>query len=305
MNEESFVDQLFDMTGPESSIGDDCAILDRTEETLLATVDSLSESIHFEDTVDDERLMTKLVGVNVSDFAAMGGRPLWALFAEGSSDEANDRRDRVRILTRKLGDQDIELVGGDTVGVSGKGCDYYSLTLLGTAHPDGILERTRAEAGDKIFVTGSLGAPGALRADCRPPWTEDELDVLYNPPNRIEEGRQLVESGCRCAIDLSDGLVKDLNRILRQSDVGAELNWTEIPVDEVAQHQSKKENERLRWALTGGEDFELLYTLPDDREPPDSQHVPIGRITDSGRLTWTPSLPDDINWEHDGYDHLT
>jgi thiamine-monophosphate kinase len=304
MNEGTFVEQITKLTGPKSVLGDDCAILSVTDEPLLATVDSLSESIHYEGTVDSKPIMRKLVGVNVSDIAAMGGLPRWALFVDGSRDEADVRQDRVRALHRELQNHDIELIGGDTVGVAREGCDHYSLTLLGTAHAEGILERTRAQPGDRICVTGSLGAPAAVRSTATPPWTQDERNMLYDPPNRVQEGRELVEFGCRSAIDLSDGLVKDLKRILRQSEVGAQLNWTEVPVDDRARHRAENKIESLGWALTGGEDFELLFILPPVGKSPSVQHTQIGRVTDGSALSWVPSLPEKLTVKNDGYDHL-
>lgn len=304
MNEETFVDRLIRLTGPDSSIGDDCAVLEFGGKSLLATVDSLSEAIHFEGSVDHRLLMTKLVGVNGSDIAAMGGTPKWALFTEGSRDGADDRETRIEQLHRALDRRNIELVGGDMGTVSGDDSDYYSLTLLGEAHPEGILRRSRARPGDRIYVTGNLGAPAAVRSTSSPPWTSEERAVLYEPPNRIEDGQRLVESGCRCAIDVSDGLVKDLKRILRHSGVGAELNWNRIPVDSRAQSRSSEEFQALRWALAGGEDFELLFTLPEGTDPPASDYTMIGRITDGEGLDWSPERPEELQRAPAGYDHF-
>jgi thiamine-monophosphate kinase len=304
MNEETFVDRLIQRTGPDSSIGDDCAVLEFGDKSLLATVDSLSEAIHFEGSVGHQPLMTKLVGVNVSDIAAMGGTPRWALFVEGARDEADERETRIGHLHRTLDRRNIELVGGDMGTVSGDDSDYYSLTLLGEAHPEGILRRARARPGDRIYVTGNLGAPAAVRSTSSPPWTPEERAVLYDPPNRIGDGQRLVESGCRCAIDVSDGLVKDLQRILRHSGVGAELDWNRIPVDPRAQSRTSEEFQALQWALTGGEDFELLFTLPDGTDPPESHYTMIGHITEEDGLDWLPERPEALQREPAGYDHF-
>ncbi len=305
MNEERFIEQLTNLTGPDSFLGDDSAILDSTGGSLLATVDSLSESVHYEGAVEPELLVKKLVGVNVSDIAAMGGLPKWALYAEGSLDESEVRQRKVRALHRELTNLNIDLIGGDTVGVSQDGCAYCSLTLLGNTHTDGVLQRTNAQTGERICVTGSLGGPAAVRATASVPWTETEQDVLYDPPNRVPEGQNLVEFGCRCAIDVSDGLIKDLKRILRQSEVGAKLDWTHLPVNERARDRARDRSELLKWALTGGEEFELLFTLPAGRESPEIQYTQIGHITDDDTLKWTPSLPEKIEFTSIGYDHFS
>lgn len=301
--EEAFVETLKSLAGTGDDLGDDCAILDG-EPPLLATVDSLNESIHFESSISPADIASKLVGVNVSDVAAMGGKPRWALLAEGSNDD-RDRRERfVRELTERLREGKIKLVGGDIAGVGSDNNRFYSMTLLGEAHPDGILRRKAAIPGDRVAVTGTLGAPAAVRNTSDTPWNEEEREWLYDPPNRVTEGRQLVEAGVRCAIDLSDGLLKDLGRVLRESEVGARLDWTAVPTAPLAEERSEGPAERLEWNLAGGEDFELLFTIPEDVRVPFDHYTVIGEITDGDGIDWDPPLPEPLNESENGYDHL-
>lgn len=303
--EEAFVETLKSLSGTGSDIGDDCAVLDGTEPPLLATVDSLNESIHFESSISPANIASKLVGVNVSDLAAMGGEPCWALLAEGSNED-RDRRERfVRVLTDLLREEGMELVGGDVAGIGSDNNRFYSMTLLGKTHPDGILRRAAAIPGDRVAVTGTLGAPAAVRNTSGPPWSEEEREWLYDPPNRVIEGRQLVEAGVRCAIDLSDGLLKDLGRVLRGSEVGARLDWKAVPTAPLVDERAEGPAERLEWSLAGGEDFELLFTIPEEVRIPFDDSTVIGEITDTGELEWDPPLPSQVKFTRTGYDHFS
>lgn len=292
--------------GTNSPIGDDCAILEEVAPPLLATVDCMVSDVHFSSDATDEQLARKLVGMNISDIAAMGGEPWWALLSSARSQLTQENLFEEALL-RELREVDAELVGGDLSATVSGGDSFLSLTLLGSPSGDHVLRRDAANPGDKIVVSGSLGAVKALLSTDQP-LDESSRDRLYDPPKRLELGQTAVDSGVRAAIDLSDGLVKDLGRLIEASGVGARLDPGAIPIDPVAQSRADNETQALRWALDGGEDFELLLTVPSGVLVSLESTVPlsvVGTVTDREGIRWDPSLPDEVNTGSLGYDHFS
>jgi len=257
-------------------IGDDCAVLESASGSLvLATTDLLIEDVHFR-----RRWATpmdigwKSLAVNVSDIAAMGGRPRWGLIALAcpeavTVEEAEAFYAGVQALAAE---HDVVIVGGDTCA-SPWGW-IINVTLLGEAVRAPLL-RSTARAGDVIAVTGSLGrsaaglalleanpAPAGVPGDARADVTAAHL----RPRPRTREGLWLGEAGGVTAmIDLSDGLATDLGHLCEESAVGARVDLARIPVDasvrEVARALGR---DAVHWATGGGEDYELLLTCAPD-----------------------------------------
>jgi len=257
-------------------IGDDCAVLESASGSLvLATTDLLIEDVHFR-----RRWATpmdigwKSLAVNVSDIAAMGGRPRWGLIALAcpeavTVEEAEAFYAGVQALAAE---HDVVIVGGDTCA-SPRGW-IIDVTLLGEAVRAPLL-RSTARAGDVIAVTGSLGrsaaglalleanpAPAGVPGDARADVTAAHL----RPRPRTREGLWLGEAGGVTAmIDLSDGLATDLGHLCEESAVGARVDLARIPVDasvrEVARALGR---DAVHWATGGGEDYELLLTCAPD-----------------------------------------
>ena len=244
-------------------IGDDAALLEAPPgRQLVTTLDTLVSGRHFLADADPCNLGHKALAVNLSDLAAMGAEPAWALLSL-TLPEADDRW--LDAFARGFGDlarrHGVALVGGDTC----KGPLSISVQLTGLVEPGRSLRRDGARPGDAIFVTGSLGdAALALRMlqEGRVP-APRLLQRLERPETRLAEGRALAGIGSAC-IDLSDGLVADLGHICERSGCGASLQARALPLSpEVARHLESTGD----WQppLAGGDDYELCFTVPPQR----------------------------------------
>ena len=233
--------------------GDDCALLDVSGARELAvTTDTLLEGTHFLATDDAELVGWKTAAVSVSDLAAMGCRPQWAVTGAGlrrGTDEAW-LRGFVAGLSRCARLFGMGLVGGDITSWDHPAS--FTLTAFGSPWPGGPVRRSGARPGDILAVTGSLGGSFPDRHLCFLP--------------RVEESRRLCASGAVTAMmDLSDGLALDLRRLCAMSGVGVTVDAAHLPVSTEARDQAKGDPEAmLRKALCDGEDFELVFAVRPD-----------------------------------------
>ena len=252
-------------------IGDDAAVWQPTPgEQIVVTTDSLVESVHFRrDWTDWESLGHKTLAVNVSDLAAMGATPKLAVISLGL--DGGERIDDLQalysglgVLARRVG---MTIAGGDIVR-SPRGLILH-VTAIGETRGQRVLTRSGANAGDLIGVTGTLGASAAglgllgLDADDarRRAATADQLIGAHlRPEPRVALGAALLELGATSAMDLSDGLLGDLPKILAASGVDARLDEETIPV--AAAVRALFPDDWVDLALRGGEDYELLFTAP-------------------------------------------
>ncbi|MFC1937188.1 thiamine-phosphate kinase [Chloroflexota bacterium] len=248
-----------------AGIGDDTAAWRGDTSIQLATTDLLIQGVHFPDNVISwEGLGWRAMAANLSDIAAMGGLPLYALvsLALPGHTEVDDVTALYRGMIELADQHGVAIVGGDT---SSAPLVSITLTILGSAAQNKhILTRSAAKVGDKVAVTGYLGTAAAglkmimrqLRFD---PATADCLKkAFFNPCPRIAEGQILVEHGVRAAIDISDGLISDLKHICKGSWVGARIEVDRVPVRPEVRDSFGEE--ALQLALSGGEDYELLFT---------------------------------------------
>ncbi len=247
-------------------IGDDCALLTVAEKQLLAvSTDTLVEGIHFLKTIDPADLGYKALAVNLSDLAAMGADPAWVSLAltlpEVNTDWLEAFSDS---LFEQLNYYGMQLIGGDTT----RGPLSMTLTIQGLIPLDRALTRAGAGIGDWIFVTGSLGDSAAgLAILLEQLQVSDEkhrktlLQRHLRPTPRILQGQALRDLATS-AIDISDGLISDLQHILTASGRGARLDLDALPLSESLLASVDKE-QALKWALTGGEDYELCFTVPE------------------------------------------
>jgi thiamine-monophosphate kinase len=245
-------------------IGDDAAAWKCRGAVHLATTDSLIEGIHFVlDGVSWEDLGWKALASNLSDIAAMGGRPGYVLVSLGLSGDT-DVEDVVALyrgMAALAGECGAAIVGGDTVGAPQL---VVNITVVGeSSNEEGrILTRSAARPRDVVAVTGVLGgaAAGAELLARSQDLPADLHSALLRPRPRIDEGRVLVEQGVLAAVDISDGLVSDLNHICRASGVSARVRADHVPVLPAV---GDAFGERaLEMAVAGGEDYELLFTAP-------------------------------------------
>jgi thiamine-monophosphate kinase len=249
-------------------IGDDAAAWQGDQSIQLATSDSLIQDVHFNlNFTPWEDLGWKVIAVNLSDIAAMGGLPRYILVSLSlpGSTEIECVTDLYRGMIEIAGKFGSIIVGGN---ISTAPQVIINITVLGNSGIEGksILTRSGAGIDDKIAVTGYLGASAAglkiLKENIRlDPESEKALKMAFLRPNpRIHEGRVLVENGVRSAIDISDGLVADLGHICKASKVDARIDTSLIPVHQVVTTNFRED--ALGLALSGGEDYELLFTAP-------------------------------------------
>lgn len=249
------------------SVGDDCAITSIPSGYQLAiTTDTLVEGTHFLPSISPADLAYKSVAVNLSDLAAMGATPTWmslALTLPEIKEEwlAEFSQSLFAILDR----YGVSLIGGDTT----KGSLSITLTAQGFLPENQGLFRHQAKVGDWIFVSGFLGDSAAgLDLLLQNRKIENESDRYFiqrhlNPTPRVELGLALRSFSC-CALDISDGLLADLGHILERSQVGAEIYLENLPLSRHLCTQYEQ-TQAEKFALTGGEDYELCFTVSEEK----------------------------------------
>ncbi|GGQ14247.1 thiamine-phosphate kinase [Shewanella litoralis] len=249
------------------SIGDDCALVNPAENKSIAiSCDTLVENVHFLADIPAHALGYKSLAVNLSDLAAMGAEPAWFTLALTlpSVDEPWLARfsEGLFEIAEYYG---VALIGGDTT----RGPRSISITINGQVIKGTALTRAGAKNGDWVYVTGTLG-DSALGLDIlrgvKTVNTEDKEYLInrhYYPTPRVLAG-QALRTLATSAIDLSDGLVSDIQHVLKASKVGAIIDVSQIPLSSSIKANLSRE-EALSYALTGGEDYELLFTVPESQ----------------------------------------
>ncbi len=247
-------------------IGDDAAAWHGDTAIQLATVDSLIQDVHFTLGITSwEELGWKALAVNLSDIAAMGGLPRYALvsLALPGDTEVEDVAALYRGMIELAQQFQVAVVGGN---LSSAPLVMVDVTVLGRAkgRDKPVLTRSAAEPGEKVAVTGYLGGAAAglemllkrLQFDSEA--TASLRRAFLQPYPRVAEGQILVESGVKAAIDISDGLVSDLKHVCQASQVGARIEIERVPVSPAV--KANFGDKALELALAGGEDYELLFT---------------------------------------------
>jgi len=300
-------------------IGDDAAALVLSPKSaLLATTDMLLEGVHFDlATTDLFSLGWKSAAVNLSDIAAMGGTPRFCLTALGippslTVEDIGAFYRGVHACLKKFG---AVLVGGDTCR-SRTGL-VISVSMLGEAEKKRIITRSGARPGDLIFVTGTLGDSAAgLEVLQRKTGDRGQgtgvrklIEKHLRPVPRIVEGRKIAASGIASAmIDVSDGLSSDLGHICEESGVGAEIVAANIPLGAGVMSLKTLERPALAYALSGGEDYELLFTVRPDKlrkfRPLKLDASEIGVITRGRSMSIVGGDGRKIPIRASGYDHF-
>jgi thiamine-monophosphate kinase len=253
--------------------GDDAAAV-RPRGTVLATADLLLEGRHFDFAFSSPAdVGWKALAANVSDIAAMGGVPRYALVSLGAPASTpvatlEALYDGLAECARTFG---VSVVGGDTVGSEAL---VVSVAVLGDAGPAGVVTRSGARAGDVVCVTGNVGGAAAGLKLLREAGTDPEASRLLEkhpglaslhrrPTPRVREGQAAASVGATAMIDVSDGLAADLGHICERSRLGVELRAASVPhaegVDDAARWAGLEPD---ALALGGGDDYELLIAIP-------------------------------------------
>lgn len=308
--------------GVALGIGDDCAALAVAgEDFLLWTVDTLIEGVHFDLAYFSlPQLGRKALAVNLSDIAAMGGEPLYALLSLGWP-RHRDVTGALALgegLAQAAQEYGVAVIGGDTV--ASPGSVMVTLSLLGRVPRDEMLTRQGARVGDRLYVTGPLGeAAAGLEILQRGLAPDSELhstlcDAHLAPRPQLQAGRVLASQKLATAlIDLSDGVATDLGHVCRASRVGARVPAATAPVSaRVKAAAADLGVDPLDLALKGGEDYQLLFTSPAEKAPALFQAfaqaglpppLPLGEIiAGAGVLLETAAGEKDITGQ--GFDHF-
>ncbi len=309
-------------SGTAPFLGDDGAILAPSDE-IAVTVDQQIEGVHFLPGIDCAVFARRLLRVNLSDLAAMGASPRYAFLALATPAGFDHRRFFRALLaeSRRFG---VRLAGGDLAHAS---TVHASLTLIGE-RAGGWLRRANARQGDTLWLGGGIGESAAGCALVARGATFDgrraRLPRGLRLPGRLAAAArravrrhllpepQLVLSAWlatrrrAAAIDISDGLSRDLHRLCRESDVGAEIDVERLPLaPRAAELALALGGEALDWALGGGEDYVLLFALPPGDAPPSELGcTPIGRIV-AGRAVRMKKGGASRPLRDIGFDHLT
>ena len=272
LGEFGLIERLAGLWRPTSAIvgiGDDAAAWRVGSLTVLATTDTLVKGVHF-----DPALMPwadvgwKAMAVNVSDIAAMGGEPQYALVTLALPPDTPVKAvDELQSGMQECASEfDVEVVGGDIVRASEVS---VTVALVGRGGEDdkgqqALLRRDSARAGDSIAVTGTLGdsAAGLRRLKARTPIVDPLVQRHVRPRPRVEEGELALQFGVTCAIDISDGLAQDVGHVCEASGLGAVIQAPAVPTSRELREAYPDEATAL--ACGGGEDYELALVAPQE-----------------------------------------
>jgi thiamine-monophosphate kinase len=213
-----------------------------------------------------EELGWRALAASLSDIAAMGGTPLYTLVSLSLRDDTTVEAviDLYKGMLDLASGYGVALVGGN---ISRAPVMVINITALGNIEGEAVLTRSAARPGDVIAVTGTLGAGAAAtemlkgRLDLAPETRSSLHQAHFRPQPRVAEGKAMLRAGVKAAIDISDGLLGDLSHICQASNVGAVITADSIPIDPAV--RSAFGEASLFLALSGGEDFELLFTAPE------------------------------------------
>ncbi|TMW70872.1 thiamine-phosphate kinase [Alteribacter natronophilus] len=299
-----------------AGIGDDAALYDSEDGWHeIATVDTLVEDIHFsKKTMTAYQTGHRALAVNISDIAAMGGRPVFYLVAITVPKSGTWTEDELGDIYRGMGDlaakYRMDLIGGDTNSTHDK--LVVSVTVIGRVEKGVKLLRTNARPGDSVFVTGPVGSSAAgldlllnkgLEAGKENKWAA----AHQTPMPQVQAGRIIAEAGLRTALnDISDGLASEAHEIAEASGVTIELEWERIP------HELDGEERQKEWALFGGEDFQLIGCAGKEdakklRQLFEKDGLPfykIGTVTE-GSGVWLTEQGERTRLDKGGYNHFT
>jgi thiamine-monophosphate kinase len=279
---------------------------------LVAATDTVVAGVHFPQDSPPDSIGHRALAVNLSDLAAMGARPAWALLAL-TLPEADEAwlAEFARGLSELARTHEVALVGGDTT----RGPLCVSVQLLGYLPSGEALTRSGARAGDALFVSGTCGdAAAGLAIEQRrltgPAEARSWLRERFLwPTPRVALGEQLRGLASAC-IDVSDGLLADAGKLASASHVGAELAWSEVPLSEpLATLLGERRAREL--ALTGGDDYELCFAVPAHNiarllaqvPPPEWRYTRIGTLRAApGTVVVRDGTV--MEFSHSGYEHF-
>jgi thiamine-monophosphate kinase len=306
MRESEAIERLRRLAADPAARGleDDVALLDG----LVITHDSIAEGIHFRSADPPASVGWKLVAVNLSDLAGKGAEPVAALLSLTLSDGDWDRGfiEGIEAACESYG---LPLIGGDTIALGAGAPRLYGLTAIGRAG-EKTPSRSGGRPGDRLWLAGSVGdsAAGLALLDASPAATGPLVDIYRRPVPLLEMGRALAPSA-NAMMDLSDGLLIDLQRLCRASGCGAETDLDSLPLSRAFIAERGQDRSARLFAATGGDDYALLAALPSDVDPlslplPEQPTLTcIGRLVAGSGLRLSDRngavpLPETLGYEH-------
>lgn len=302
-----------------TGIGDDAAVTALSAGMqLLTSTDMLLEDVHFRRSWHDPFLLgRKSLAVSISDIAAMGGVPRWALLslALPAALPVPFIDEFVRGFLAMASEYRVALIGGDTC--SSRSGLTVSVTIMGEQLPSRIIRRSGAQPGDDIWVTGTLGdaALALSMVEKGETVTGELLRRLLDPSPRVSAALALVEEGLATAmIDVSDGVLADFGHIAEQSSVGGCLALADVPLSAPFRSLISPDAVSLRrLALSGGEDYELCFTASQANREKVGECMKkcgigatrIGIVTSSPEVTVFTPDGTHFNSRAEGFNHFT
>ena len=319
LGEFGLIDMLAKMAAAKDKrllvgIGDDAAAWQGDASIQLATVDSFIQDVHFPaGTASWPELGWKALAVNLSDIAAMGGTPRYALvsLALPPDTEVDDVTALYTGMLKLAKQHGVTIIGGD---ISRAPLVIITVTVLCGNPKKQILTRSSAKAGELVAVTGNLGAAAAglemlnkkLKFETKA--AARFRQAFFKPTPHLAEGQLLVEQGVKTAIDISDGLLADLGHIAKSSQVGARIDAERVPVEALV--KAAFGDKALELALAGGEDYELLFTAKAEviariKKAASCPISAIGEITAGQGVTVIDRQGNPLDIGRAGWEHFT
>jgi thiamine-monophosphate kinase len=280
---------------------DDTAVIELGNESLILTHDMMAEGVHFRSNADPADVAWKLVTSNLSDLAAKGARPLGVLLGFMLGEDEWDRKFAAG-LENVLKHYDVALLGGDTVANRGDK-RALGLTAIGMATHRPVPSRSGAEAGDLVYVTGTLGDALAGFELIDAGFEEvGALATAFNRPEaRLSEG-QLLAPLVRAMMDISDGLLLDADRLASASQLAISIDLALVPLSPLYVSYRGETIESRMQAATWGDDYQLLCAASPDAQLPGFTTC-VGRMIEGGGLQLQfdgqpVDLPPSLGYQH-------
>ncbi|KAA0015215.1 MAG: thiamine-phosphate kinase [Thermoplasmata archaeon] len=274
---------------------DDCAFIDMNDEYLLITTDIVYEKTHFPMGVKPYHIGWYSIAVNISDIASKGGELMG--FVSSIALPRNTEKDFLDEILNGM-EECMKKYGGKIVGGDTKEADLITIaiTAFGKVKKDEAIRRKGARVGDAVYVTGWLGRGASLLQK-----NYDELLIIHP---RIKEGRILAKSkNVSCCMDISDGLASSLYQLMKINNVGFQIYASELPLRNIA----KTMENPLEYALYHGGDYELLFTLPEEKGERIERKIAckkIGEVIEENKI-YIVEDGDKKEMENRGYEHFS
>ncbi|HLG24154.1 MAG TPA: thiamine-phosphate kinase [Candidatus Nanoarchaeia archaeon] len=248
-------------------IGDDAAVINYDKKNyMLFTTDSLVENVHFSlNYFSPKQVGMKAVEQNVSDIAAMGGIPKFALVSLGLKKSTNKKfvESLYDGILKAASKYKIEAIGGN---ITSSKDNFITIFLAGFVEKKKICLRSAAKKGDLVFCTGNVGKSAAGLELLKSKKTGESVKSHIEPKSRLALSQKLVRIGINSMIDVSDGVAPEISHICQESKVGAVIYADKLPISESTIEDAKKSRKNpVDFALYGGEDFELIFTADKSR----------------------------------------